>query len=308
MRFPCRATPTKSSMRFHQDSHRTAAARISARSPSAHPDGRGIRRPTRLGWLVAIAAVEEPIVHGVIEAYRAPGVTFLMPPVSSALNDDAVIDISHESLMRVWRRLRGWVEEEAQSGAFTAGYRNPPLSTGRARGPVPRSRPPDRALLREASGAQFAWADQYGGGFAEATAFLDTTSREAAGSREATNARPRPPCRELEQACIARRPNGPRRDGDLAARRLRSWQGRRSSPCSPPGHPSWLSTSGRDAVRADWPPKEKRAIRQRKRPSAEQRAAGGASAQETAAKEARQEAEVRAYTASLGGRGRRLAT
>src|SRR5205085_11863329 len=72
-------------------------------------------RPTCLDQLVEIAAVEDGIVRQVIEAYRAPGVTFLMPPVSSALDDGPVIDVSHESLMRVWRRLRGWAEEEAQS-------------------------------------------------------------------------------------------------------------------------------------------------------------------------------------------------
>src|SRR5208282_1404783 len=51
----------------------------------------------------------------IIEAYRQPGVTFLMPPPTVPLTDSTVIDISHESLMRVWVRLRDWVEEEAAS-------------------------------------------------------------------------------------------------------------------------------------------------------------------------------------------------
>ena len=38
-----------------------------------------------------------------------------MPPEGSALSPDTPIDISHESLMRVWDRLRRWVDEEAQS-------------------------------------------------------------------------------------------------------------------------------------------------------------------------------------------------
>ena len=166
------------------DPHRTAAARIFKALTERGPDGRGIRRPTRLDRLVAIAAVEGSIVQRVIEAYRAPGVTFLMPPVSAALDDSAVIDISHESLMRVWRRLRGWVEEEAQSARIyrrlhetadlhaeqRAGlYHDPDLQIARS--------------WREVSGPNAAWADQYGGGFDEAMAFLDT-SREAAERAE----------------------------------------------------------------------------------------------------------------------------
>src|SRR5262249_8581264 len=42
---------------------RTAAARVSKALTERGPDGRGIRRPPRLGQLVAIAAVEEPTVH-----------------------------------------------------------------------------------------------------------------------------------------------------------------------------------------------------------------------------------------------------
>ena len=38
-----------------------------------------------------------------------------MPPANIELNENSIIDISHESLMRVWTRLLGWVEEETQS-------------------------------------------------------------------------------------------------------------------------------------------------------------------------------------------------
>ena len=38
-----------------------------------------------------------------------------MPPDSIALGPKIVIDISHESLMRVWHTLRNWVDDEAQS-------------------------------------------------------------------------------------------------------------------------------------------------------------------------------------------------
>ncbi len=184
---------------FPSEPHRAAAARLFKALTERGPDGRGIRRPTRLGQLAGIAAVDGPIVHQVVEAYRVPGVTFLMPPVTSALDETAVIDISHESLMRVWGRLRGWVEEEAQSARIyrrlheTAGlhaekraglYHDPDLQIARS--------------WREVSGPNAAWADQYGGGFGEAMAFLDTSraaaeraeqEREAAREHELERAR-----------------------------------------------------------------------------------------------------------------------
>jgi tetratricopeptide (TPR) repeat protein len=38
-----------------------------------------------------------------------------MPPAGTELHADSVIDISHESLIRNWQRLKDWVNEEAQS-------------------------------------------------------------------------------------------------------------------------------------------------------------------------------------------------
>ena len=47
-----------------------------------------------------------------IEAFRAEGVGFLMPPAREALSEDKVIDISHESLIRQWQHFHRWLSEE----------------------------------------------------------------------------------------------------------------------------------------------------------------------------------------------------
>ena len=78
-------------------------------------DSRGIRRPTRLADLCAIAQASLGEAILVIDAFRKPSRSFLMPPLPEALESDTVIDISHESLMRVWVRLTAWSDEEAQS-------------------------------------------------------------------------------------------------------------------------------------------------------------------------------------------------
>jgi hypothetical protein len=41
-----------------------------------------------------------------------------MPVFGSSLHDDSIIDISHESLIRKWGRLKTWVDEESDSRAM----------------------------------------------------------------------------------------------------------------------------------------------------------------------------------------------
>ena len=78
-------------------------------------DPRGVRRPTTLGTLCALAEATTVEVTAVIDVFRKPSRSFLMPPADEALQAETVIDISHESLMRVWERLKTWADEEAQS-------------------------------------------------------------------------------------------------------------------------------------------------------------------------------------------------
>ena len=54
-------------------------------------------------------------VAAVVEAFRRPGLNFLMPPVPEPLLPETLLDISHESLIRQWGRMKGWVETEAAS-------------------------------------------------------------------------------------------------------------------------------------------------------------------------------------------------
>ena len=97
------------------DQQRSTAATLFQGLTEKDAGGRGIRRPTRVDQIAAIAEVPIDDVIAIAEAFRAPGRTFLMPPVSEPLQASSPLDLSHESLMRVWERLKGWVEEEAES-------------------------------------------------------------------------------------------------------------------------------------------------------------------------------------------------
>jgi len=79
------------------------------------PTTRDTRRPTRLSDVAAVAGVDPDEVAKVVEVFRQPDRSFLMPPVGTPLLPETIIDISHESLIRQWKRLNGWVEAEATS-------------------------------------------------------------------------------------------------------------------------------------------------------------------------------------------------
>lgn len=78
-------------------------------------DNRGVRRPTSVQKVSEIANVKPGEVIEVANIFRKEGRGFIMPPPEIPLAADSIIDISHESLMRVWDRLRNWVEEEAEA-------------------------------------------------------------------------------------------------------------------------------------------------------------------------------------------------
>jgi energy-coupling factor transporter ATP-binding protein EcfA2 len=78
-------------------------------------DNKGVRRPLPLYQICALTDASEKEVKEVVDVFRKPGRTFLMPSNIVDLEKNTVIDIAHESLMRVWSRLISWVNDEKQS-------------------------------------------------------------------------------------------------------------------------------------------------------------------------------------------------
>ncbi|MEO0351454.1 MAG: hypothetical protein AAF282_15550 [Cyanobacteria bacterium P01_A01_bin.15] len=136
-------------------------------------DNREIRRPTQLGEICAVADAELEKVVVVIDAFRAPRRSFLMPPARVELTETSVIDISHESLMRNWLKLKDWVEQEDRSATI---YRR--LSETAALHQQDRAnylRDPELTIgltwLRERK-PNAVWAERYAPNFDETIAFL----------------------------------------------------------------------------------------------------------------------------------------
>ncbi|MDC0201080.1 NPCBM/NEW2 domain-containing protein [Verrucomicrobia bacterium] len=183
---------------FDDEATRETATRMFRAITEKGDDNRGIRRPLRLQQLADITnhSIEE--VKSVVDPYRQQGVTFLMPPSDRELEADTVIDISHESLMRVWQRLRNWVEEEAQSARI---YRRlVDTSSLWKKEEAGLYYDPDLQIAqswRDKYQPNADWADLYGGGFKVATQFLEASEEEGRrAEREKELARQK----ELEQA------------------------------------------------------------------------------------------------------------
>lgn len=78
-------------------------------------ESRGTRRPTPLSVICKLTGSTEDEVIKIIDVFRSPDCAFLMPSSDIPIHANTIIDISHESIMRVWTRLRKWTEDEAAS-------------------------------------------------------------------------------------------------------------------------------------------------------------------------------------------------
>ncbi|MCU0438225.1 MAG: High-affnity carbon uptake protein Hat/HatR [Raineya sp.] len=139
----------------------------------------GIRRPTRLSEITAIAGAREEDVIAIIDKFREPGRSLLTPAMGVTLTGDSIIDISHESLMRIWVRLKNWVDDEAEAVQM---YQR--LSEASAMYQIGKAglwRPPDLQLAlnwREKHKPSLIWAKRHNPAFERAMVFLDYSQKE----------------------------------------------------------------------------------------------------------------------------------
>jgi hypothetical protein len=188
-------------------------------------DPRGIRRPTSLARLCGSAGVDpnepEEVIR-VIDVFRDPSRSFLVPPWPEPLDRDSVIDISHESLMRVWERLKVWTTEEARSARL---YRRLSEAAAlHAAGQHSLWHGPELQLAlqwREKEKPVEAWGEFYGGGIDQAMSFLDQSKVQREREEREKEEFQR---RELRQAqALAEEQRRRVEEQTRAARKLRKW-------------------------------------------------------------------------------------
>jgi tetratricopeptide (TPR) repeat protein/energy-coupling factor transporter ATP-binding protein EcfA2 len=166
------------------DSQKVLAEKIFKALTEKGDDNREIRRPVVLQDLCEVVNADIEEVKAVIEVFRQPGRSFLLP-AEKPLAEDSLIDISHESLIRGWERLAKWVNEEARSATI---YRRLAATALL----YPKDEPPlrDPALQvalkwAEEANPNQAWAQRYHPAFEKAMAFLKES--EGISKREAAD-------------------------------------------------------------------------------------------------------------------------
>ena len=142
-------------------------------------DDDGVRRPTSLKEIALIADSTEDQVKEVVEIFRQPGRSLLTPAHGIVLNSDSIIDISHESLIRIWVRLRKWVADEDESASLY--IRLAEAAAMHQQGKAGLWTTPDLQLALNWQSKQkptIHWAQRYDPSFERAVAFLEYSREE----------------------------------------------------------------------------------------------------------------------------------
>ena len=142
-------------------------------------DGKSLRRPTSVKNLKEIANCSSDELFEVINKFRATSRSFITPSQNVKLDEDSIIDLSHESLMRLWDRLREWVDEEAASVQMY--LRLSEISAMYQQGKTTLLRQPDLQLAiiwRDKNKPTLAWATRYNPAFERAMIYLRTSEKE----------------------------------------------------------------------------------------------------------------------------------
>jgi len=151
---------------------------------------RDTRRPVRLGEIAALAGVDWSQVVAVVEVFRRPGRSFLMPPTGTDLTEDSLLDITHEALIRQWRRLAGWTADEAEQAELYLHLESATARHKEHKGALWID--PDLQIAlqwRDDHEPIKLWAARYGGDFELAMGFLDQSRDARESARQAAEER-----------------------------------------------------------------------------------------------------------------------
>lgn len=132
------------------------------------------RRPVSIADVARIARVDAQAVIHVVNQFRAPDKSFITPPIEINLQPDDVIDISHESLIRLWQRLKDWVKEESRWAEIYQLLENAAIRKEQGEFSLYRSPELDIVLdWKDKQNPSQYWAARYGAHFELAMAFLE---------------------------------------------------------------------------------------------------------------------------------------
>lgn len=148
-------------------------------------DNKGIRHPSGVKSIKSIIQCTSEELFEVVDKFRIASRSFITPRENILLSDDSVIDLSHESLMRLWHRLKEWVDDEAASVQMY--LRLSEASAMYQQGKTTLWRPPDLQLAinwRDHHKPTLTWAERYDPAFERAMVYLRTSDKEYLAEEE----------------------------------------------------------------------------------------------------------------------------
>jgi hypothetical protein len=142
-------------------------------------DNRGVRRPSTVKSIALIAGTSAENVIAVADIFRRADRGFVMPPPNVSLKPESILDISHESLMRVWQRLKIWVDEEGESADLYERITSNALLYEQDKASLWRN--PDLQIAldwQEKQKPNEYWAKQYNSHFNKSIRFIEASNNE----------------------------------------------------------------------------------------------------------------------------------
>ena len=159
--------------------HRYVCSRLFRSITTRSDDGRELRKPERISTIAVLTGCAEHEIIGVAEVFRSPEYSFLTPSKEVPLNGESILDLTHESIIRLWGNLRKWMDEEEASVKL---YRQ--LASAAAQYQEGTGRlwtAPDLLMAlrwRDENNPTLAWAEKIDPAFERALIFLKNSEEE----------------------------------------------------------------------------------------------------------------------------------
>ncbi len=168
---------------------RYALERLFRSLTDLNAEGHAVRRPQLFRDLVALTEIDDEKLRGIVDALRREGVSFLTPYSRQPITEGTTIDISHEALIRCWKRLAnpldGWLKHEFDDGLI---WRSLLVEANGFKASKQRILSPATTQERwewwQQRRLNSAWAERYGGNFGLARALIDASRQSARRGRQ----------------------------------------------------------------------------------------------------------------------------
>ena len=147
---------------------------------TVNAEGQAIRNPLAFHDLCAVTDAAQDRLRPILDAFRASDTSFVTPYAPEPIDDKTIVDISHEALIRCWRRISakegGWLQEEVRDGLAWRAllYQAETFANDKESF---LSQPATEVRADWLKGRNESWAKRYGGGWPAVEALINA-SRE----------------------------------------------------------------------------------------------------------------------------------